>query len=134
MPQIYRDIQIGSVWEGSGNVSALDVLRAAAQEPEGLSAFLDECELALGADPRLDEHLLELRSALGATARKELALGARRLVEDLGVALQASLLVRHAPREVADGFCASRLGGGGKAFGTLPAGLDLEAIVERSLN
>jgi putative acyl-CoA dehydrogenase len=134
MPQIYRDIQIGSVWEGSGNVSALDVLRAAAQEPEGLSAFLDECELALGADPRLDEHLRELRSALGTTAGKELELGARRLVEDLGVALQASLLVRHAPREVADGFCASRLGGGGKAFGTLPAGLDLEAIVERSLN
>ena len=134
MPQIYRDIQIGSVWEGSGNVSALDVLRAAGREPAGLIAFLDECELAAGADARLDRHLAELRQALGATGGMELEHAARRLVEDLGIALQASLLIRHAPAEVADGFCASRLGDGGRAFGTLPAGVDLGAMVERALN
>ena len=112
---------------------ALDVLRALAREPEGLPAFLAECELAAGADPRFDAHLAATRervSALGAGDPEWLA---RRVVEDLAIALQASLLLRHAPPFVADAFCAGRLGDGGRAFGTLPSGLDAEAIVERAL-
>ena len=130
MAQVYRDIQIGTVWEGSGNVAALDVLRILAREPAALTEFLDECEAARGADPRLDAHLDRVRSALGDPPSEW---GARRLVEDLALAFAASLLTRHAPSAVADGFCASRLGGGGRVFGTLPAGVDTQAIVDRAL-
>jgi putative acyl-CoA dehydrogenase len=133
MPQFFRDIEIGTVWEGSGNVAALDVLRAIRREPEGLPAFLAECERARGADTRLDAHLDGLRERLGSLDGETLEWQARRLVEDLAVALQASLLVRHAPAFVADAFCAGRLGDGGRAFGTLPSGLDCQAIAERAL-
>ncbi|MGH2894195.1 MAG: acyl-CoA dehydrogenase family protein, partial [Solirubrobacteraceae bacterium] len=103
MPLLYRDAPLNSIWEGSGNVAALDVLRAIVREPAGLPAFLAECELAAGAEPRLDAHLSELRDRLhaafagaeGASAEERLyagQFGARRLVEDLAVALQASLL------------------------------------------
>jgi putative acyl-CoA dehydrogenase len=133
MPQFFRDIEIGTVWEGSGNVAALDVLRAMAREPEGLAAFFDECDLAAGGDPRLDAHLVRVRAELGALEADTVEWRARRLVEDLGVALQASLLVRHAPAAVADAFCAARLGEGGHAFGTLPRGADVAAIADRAL-
>jgi len=133
MPRIYRDSPLNSIWEGSGNVAALDVLRAMAKEPEGLPAFLAECELAAGADARLDEHLGKVKDGLAALAGEDPQWHARRVVEDLGVALQASLLVRNAPSAVADAFCAARLGAGGRAFGTLPAGVDAEPIVDRAL-
>jgi putative acyl-CoA dehydrogenase len=130
MPQLYRDIGLMSVWEGAGNVAALDALRVIAKEPGGLPAFLAECELARGADRRFDAHLRGLEDAF---ARGDLEWSARRVVEDLGVALQASLLLRHAPAAVADAFCASRLArDAGHAYGTLPEGSDLEAIVERA--
>jgi putative acyl-CoA dehydrogenase len=128
MPRLLRDSPLNSIWEGSGNVAALDVLRAMLREPEGLPAFLAECELARGADSRLDAHLDRL-----GTPPADPEPEARRLVEDLALALQASLLVRHAPAAVADAFCAGRLGDGGRAFGTLPAGVDAPAIVERAL-
>jgi putative acyl-CoA dehydrogenase len=127
-------------------VAALDVLRAMAKEPEGLPAFLAECELAAGADARLDAHLAAVKcdtAALFAAddarpVEQRLAdaqFRARRIVEDLGFALQASLLVRHAPPAVADAYCAARLapGGSGRAYGTLPSGVDAGAIVERAL-
>jgi putative acyl-CoA dehydrogenase len=133
MAQFYRDIEIGTVWEGSGNVAALDVLRAMVREPEGVSVFLAECELAGGVNRTLDAHLGALRGQLGAIEGETVEWRARRLVEDLAVALQATLLVRHAPPAVSDAFCAARLGGGGRAFGTLPAGADVGAIVERAL-
>ncbi|HEX8067363.1 MAG TPA: acyl-CoA dehydrogenase family protein [Thermoleophilaceae bacterium] len=133
MARLYRDIQIGTVWEGSGNVMALDVLRAIRREPEGLEEFLAECELARGADARLDEHLGRTRDAVAALDGPHPHWNARRAVEDLGVALQASLLVRHAPPEVADAFCAARLGDGGRAFGTIPDGVAADAIVDRAL-
>jgi putative acyl-CoA dehydrogenase len=133
MPQFFRDIEIGTVWEGSGNVAALDVFRALEREPEGMPAFLAECELALGADARLDAHLTALRRQLGSLDGDTVEWRARRLVEDLAVALQASLLVRHAPASVADAFCAARLREGGRAFGTLAAAADAPAIVERAL-
>jgi putative acyl-CoA dehydrogenase len=112
---------------------ALDVLRAVRREPESLEAFLDECDLARGADARLDHHLARVRDGVDLLAGPHPHWNARRVVEDMGVALQASLLVRHGPPEVADAFCASRLGDGGRAFGTIPYGVDAEAIVERAL-
>ncbi|MGI8921401.1 MAG: acyl-CoA dehydrogenase family protein [Solirubrobacteraceae bacterium] len=134
MPQLYRDSPLGSIWEGSGNVSALDVLRAMVKEPDGLPAFIAECELAGGADARLDAHLGRLRNSLASLLdAADPQFVARRVVEDLAVALQASLLVRHAPAVVADAFCAGRLGDGGRVYGTLPAGVDARAMIDRAL-
>lgn len=145
MPLLYRDAPLNSIWEGSGNVAALDVLRAIVKEPDGLPAFLAECELAAGVEPRLDAHLAELKDRIRATftgtegdsAQQRLydsQFGARRLVEDLALALQASLLVRHAPAPVADAFCAGRLTGEhGRVYGTLPAGVDARAIIDRAV-
>jgi putative acyl-CoA dehydrogenase len=130
MPRLLRDAPLNSIWEGSGNVAALDVLRAIVKEPEGLPAFMAECELGRGGNPLLDAHLDRLRAA---APPADPQLEARRIVEDLALALQASLLVRHAPAEVADAFCAGRLGEGGRAFGTLPPTVDAPAIVERAL-
>jgi putative acyl-CoA dehydrogenase len=135
MPLLYRDAPLNSIWEGSGNVAALDVLRAMAKEPEGLPAFLEECELAAGADHRLDLHLSRLRDRVaGAFSGSDPQFEARRIVEELAVALQGSLLVRHAPPAVADAFCAARVAGaGGRVYGTLPAGVDAGAIIDRAL-
>jgi putative acyl-CoA dehydrogenase len=133
MPLIYRDAPLNSIWEGSGNVAALDVLRALTREPEGLPAFLAECDLAAGADPRLDEHLALLKADLAALNPEDAQYRARSIVERLAVALQASLLVRHAPPAVADAFCAGRLAERGRVYGTLPKGVDAPAIVERAL-
>jgi putative acyl-CoA dehydrogenase len=135
LPLLYRDAPLNSIWEGSGNVAALDVLRAMVKEPEGLPAFLEECELAAGADARLDAHLGRVREACSEVfASRDPQFGARRVVEDLALALQGSLLVRSAPPAVADVFCAARLGGGGgRVYGTLPAGVDAGAIVDRAL-
>jgi putative acyl-CoA dehydrogenase len=134
MPLLYRDAPLGSIWEGSGNVAALDVLRAMVKEPEGLPAFIEECELAAGADARLDAHLAAVRrEATEVFSRPEPQFEARRVVENLAVALQGSLLVRHSPPALADAFCATRLGGqGGRVYGTLPASVDAKAIIERA--
>ena len=128
LPRLYRESPVNSIWEGSGNVNALDVLRALAREPETGDAFLAEVRLAAGADARLDAAIARLERALAVPAE---ASGARRLLEALATALQASLLVRHAPPEVAEAFSASRLERPGGVFGTLPDGPDLAAIVER---
>ncbi len=117
-------------WEGSGNVAALDVLRAMAKEPETVEAFFGEVTQAAGADSRLDEALAGLRRELGDLDGIEGR--ARRIVERMALVLQGSLLVRHGHPAVADAFCASRLGGDwGRAFGTLPSGVDLSSIIER---
>ncbi|MBT2364171.1 acyl-CoA dehydrogenase family protein [Streptomyces sp. ISL-10] len=131
MPRLLRESPLNSIWEGSGNVQALDVLRALQREPEALNAFLKEVGTARGADHRLDAAiknlLTELADLEGIEAR------ARRLVERMALVLQGSLLVRWAPPEVADAFCASRLGGDwGTALGTLPHSLDLASVVERA--
>ncbi|MGW2488962.1 acyl-CoA dehydrogenase family protein [Streptomyces sp. NPDC001606] len=131
LPRLVRESPLNSVWEGAGNVQALDVLRALQREPGALDACLTEIGRAHGADHRLDRAVKDLFTELadldGIEGR------ARRLVERLAVVLQGSLLVRHAPPEVADAFCASRLGGDhGASFGTLPAGLDLASVVERA--
>src|SRR3954468_15684382 len=128
--QFYRDIQINTVWEGSGNVVALDLLRALDRDPESARAFVAELELARGADARLDAALDRLRAAL----RRPEPWMARTLAEDLSLAFAASLLVRFSPPAVADAFCASRLGERPhRAFGTLPRGTGAELILERAL-
>ncbi len=135
MAQFYRDIQIGTVWEGSGNVIALDVLRALARETGSAEAFLAECELASGSDARFDRHIARVRDGLAGLAQDpaQAQWSARRVVEDMALALQASLLLRHAPPAVGDGFCAARLDERGLAFGDLPRGVDGAAIAARAL-
>ncbi|MGI8332151.1 acyl-CoA dehydrogenase family protein [Actinomadura scrupuli] len=131
MPRLFRESPLNSIWEGSGNVAALDVLRAMAKEPQAVEAFFTELDAAQGADHRLDEAVQALRAELGDVAGIELR--ARRIVERMALTLQGSLLVRHGHPAVADAFCASRLGGDwGTAFGTLPAGMDFSAIIERA--
>ncbi|MGW2766457.1 acyl-CoA dehydrogenase family protein [Streptomyces sp. NPDC001275] len=131
MPRLVRESPLNSIWEGAGNVQALDVLRALTREPGALDAYLREVGLARGADHRLDaaikQLLTELADLEGVEAR------ARRLTERLALVLQGALLVRFAPPDVADAFCASRLGGEwGAAFGALPHTLNLAAVVERA--
>ncbi|WP_141203574.1 acyl-CoA dehydrogenase family protein [Streptomyces griseorubiginosus] len=130
MPRHYREAPLLSIWEGSGNVNALDVLRALRREPDTAEAMFGELALAQGADARLDAAVARLKDLLTTASET----GARRLVEHMALTLQASLLVRHAPPAVADAFCAGRLGGDwGHAFGTLPDATDLDAILARAL-
>ncbi|MFJ5304826.1 acyl-CoA dehydrogenase family protein [Streptomyces sp. NPDC088350] len=130
MPRHYREAPLLSIWEGSGNVNALDVLRALTRDAGTAEALFAELALAQGADARLDTAATRLKTRLSTTTES----GARRLVEQMALTLQASLLVRHAPAPVADAFCASRLGGDwGYAFGTLPDSAGLDAILARAL-
>src|SRR5262249_28711852 len=129
LPRLYREAPLNSLWEGSGNVICLDVLRAMGRTPDAVDEFFAEIAPGGGADPRLDAFVLALRREL--TDFSALEGRARRLVERLALALQGSLLVRHGDPAVAEAFCASRLAGDhGLAFGTLPAGIDCAGIVE----
>src|SRR3954454_24332939 len=131
MPRLYRESPLASIWEGSGNVQALDVLRAMARHPGSVEAFATEVGEGAVADSRLDEFGRQLRDDL-ASDPETLETRARSLVERMALALQASLLVRYGDPAVADAFCASRLeGDAGLAFGTLPAGTDVGRIIER---
>jgi putative acyl-CoA dehydrogenase len=130
MPRLFRESPLASIWEGSGNVQCLDVLRAMARSPHSVEAFYAEVGEAAGAEPRLDAFVAELREELADSEQIEAR--ARRVVEWMALALQGSLLVRFGDPAVTDAFCASRLDGdAGRAFGTLPAGLDFERIVAR---
>jgi len=132
MPRLYREAPLASIWEGSGNVMSLDVLRALMRSPRSLEVFLAEVELAHGANHRLDARVDWLKQQFVDPATLETR--ARRVVEGMALCLQGSLLVRHAPSAVADAFCASRLSDeGGLEYGTLPAGVDFQAIVARGL-
>ena len=131
MPLLFRESPLNSIWEGSGNVNALDVLRALSREPEVLQAWITEVGLAQGEDPRLDRAVHAVLEQLADSSTLEV--GARRLAGLMAACLQGALLVRFAPPEVADAFCASRLGTEyGGTFGTLPTGADLGAIVRRA--
>ncbi|MBP1632270.1 MAG: fadE8 [Acidobacteria bacterium] len=129
MPRLFRQSPLNGVWEGSGNVICLDVLRAMRREPDSVEAFLAELDAAAGADLRYDSALKDLKQAMAAPAEE----GARRLVERMAVLLQASLLLRHSPAFVSDAFVAARLGDPGVAYGALPPGVDVEAIVARAM-
>jgi putative acyl-CoA dehydrogenase len=131
MPLLFRESPLNSIWEGSGNVNALDVLRALSREPECLEAWLLEVGAARGEDPRLDRAVEDVLETLSDTT--ELERGARRLAGQLAACLQGALLVRFAPAAVADAFCATRLGSTyGGTLGTLPRGTDLPALVQRA--
>ncbi|MET7678038.1 DNA alkylation response protein [Streptomyces seoulensis] len=130
MPRHYREAPLLSIWEGSGNVNALDVLRALGRSPQSAESFFGELALARGANAHLDAAVASLKGELA----KADQLSPRRVVERMALTLQASLLVRHAPAAVADAFCATRLGGDwGHSFGTLPSGTDLSAVLDRAL-
>jgi putative acyl-CoA dehydrogenase len=132
MPMLFRESPLNSIWEGSGSVQALDVLRALRREPEALDALLGEIAPAQGADPRLDRALESLFSALADLDEPDWR--ARRLTERLTLVLQAALLVRYAPAEIADAFCASRFGPDWTGtYGTLPRGVDGSSILRRAL-
>ncbi len=131
LPRLYREAPVNAIWEGSGNVNALDVLRALQRAPEARDAYLAELALARGANAALDRAADAVARALTAPDAGD-ERGARRLVESMAVALQAALLVRHAPSVVADAFCAARLAGGGAFYGTLPASVDSRALVDRA--
>ncbi|MEO6509634.1 MAG: acyl-CoA dehydrogenase family protein [Nocardioides sp.] len=132
LPLLYREAPLNSVWEGSGNVNALDVLRALAREPEVLAAWITEVGHARGADHRLDRAVDDTLALLGETGALEA--GARRLAGRMAACLQGSLLVRFAPPEVADVFCGSRLGSSyDGTYGALSASAsDLRAIADRT--
>jgi putative acyl-CoA dehydrogenase len=130
LPRLYREAPLNSIWEGSGNVIALDVLRAL-RRPAPAEAFLSEVDAAAGADARLDAAVKRLRGELADTDGIEAR--ARRVATLMALCLQGSLLVRHAPAAVADAFCASRLDGDwAPVLGTLPATVDTAAIVDRA--
>jgi putative acyl-CoA dehydrogenase len=134
MPRLLRDSPLNSIWEGSGNVIALDVLRVLAKEPASFDALVSELKLASGMDQRLDGAVAELDDLVPRLAADPAAAQhvARAVTERFAIALQASLVVRHSPPGVAEAFLATRLSGaGGKTFGTLPPGTDCEAIVNR---
>jgi putative acyl-CoA dehydrogenase len=131
MARLYREAPLGSIWEGSGNVMALDVLRAMGREPETVDAFLAELYRCKGADKRLDRYVQKLEGELRNPENIETR--ARRIVEQMALSLQGSLLVRHAPHFVADAFVQSRLEESrGEEYGTLPADTDFQAIYDRA--
>jgi len=131
MERLYREAPLNGIWEGTSNVVCLDVLRSMQREPETVDAFFDEVAKARGANARLDAFADDLADRL--TSPHELEPVARRVVEMMAFALQASLLVRYSSAAVADAFCATRLDGDwGRGFGTLPRGLDTQAIVDRA--
>jgi putative acyl-CoA dehydrogenase len=128
MPRLYREAPLNSIWEGSGNVNALDVLRAIEREPRALEAYFAELDEVRGADRRLDG----ARALLDVELSQRSETTARRVVELLATVLQASLLVRHGDPAVADVFCDSRLAGGHHHYGTLRPSEKLKTIVERA--
>jgi putative acyl-CoA dehydrogenase len=131
MPRLYREAPVNSIWEGSGNIMCLDVLRAMERTPNATDVL--RRELGDGKDTRLKAFTEQLDKRLLATRERNDESQARVLTRELVLAIQAALLIRHAPSAVADAFCASRLGAeGGSAFGLLPPGLDLRAIAGRA--
>ena len=128
MPRLYRQAPLNGIWEGSGNVICLDVLRTMSREPAALEALFAELEAARGGDQRLDRAIDRMKADIGDQTDREMR--ARRITESMAVLLQAALLVRHGPEPVADAFCASRLDDDwGWTYGTLPAGVAFDDII-----
>jgi putative acyl-CoA dehydrogenase len=132
LPRLFRESPLNGIWEGSGNVICLDVLRAMGREPAALDAFREEVLAASGADARFDAHCRRLDAVLSDAS--DLEARARQIVEAMALALQASLLIRSGSQAMADAFCASRLDPDARSavFGTLPSGVDVGAIIERA--
>ncbi|MGE4322151.1 MAG: acyl-CoA dehydrogenase family protein [Sphingobium sp.] len=134
MPRLMRDSVVGSVWEGSGNVAALDILRVLHGDPESVEQFLMECEAARGGNALLDQWIDALRAEIRQVAQGgDPEWNARLLTERMALAFQGSVLMRFAPNAVSDAFCAGRLGPRGMAYGTLPPSVDVDALLARAL-
>jgi putative acyl-CoA dehydrogenase len=132
MPRLHREAPLMGIWEGSGNVSALDTLRAMATRPECVEVLFAELAKTAGQDRRLDARVDALRPQLGDL--DTIQYRARKVAEDICLALQGSLLVRYGHPAVAEAFLATRLGSRwGGAFGTMPPGLDVAPILERAM-
>jgi putative acyl-CoA dehydrogenase len=132
MPRLYREAPVNAIWEGSGNVQCLDVLRAMAKTPDVVPAFFDEVDAARGLHAALDHHVASLKSDLRDAS--ELEYRARDLVDRMALGLQAALLLQNAPSNVADAFCRSRLDSRGQhQYGALPRGIDVASIIARAL-
>ena len=130
LPRLYREAPLNSIWEGSGNVNALDVLRAMQREPETVAAYFAEVELTQGMDTRLDRAVTDLKKELASS--NEIESSARRIVEHMALTLEASLMLRYGDGTAAAIFCNSRLGGEwGHTFGTLSASAGLKSVIER---
>ncbi len=131
MARMYRQAPLNALWEGAGNIQCLDVLRAMAKSPRAVEAYLNECAEARAAEPRLDRYLVELERVL--VKRDDLEYRARWISERIAIALQAALLIRAGNSAVAEAFLVGRIGAdGGRAFGSLPAGLAVAEILERA--
>jgi putative acyl-CoA dehydrogenase len=131
LARLYRDVPLNSIWEGSGNVQCLDVLRAMRKDPETVDALFDEIRPARGMDARLDRFIGRIERDLAADG--EIEARARCIVEDLALALEGALLIQAGHGAVAEAFCASRFSADRRlALGTLPLGMDFDAIIERS--
>jgi putative acyl-CoA dehydrogenase len=132
LPRLYRQAPLNSIWEGSGNIQCLDVLRALRKEPATADAFFAELESVRGGDTRLDAESVALRQSLDGSAA-DLEAGSRTIVERMALALQASCLIRGGNTVIVDAFCESRLGGAhGAAFGTLPTDAPFDSLIERA--
>ncbi len=133
LPRIYREAPLNSIWEGSGNVNALDLLRALGREPETLTAWLTEVGSVRGDDANFDNAITDVLNQL-ARAPGELEAQARRLAERMALLLQGSILMRHAPNAVSDAFLATRLGPAGapRTFGAFDAAIDVETVINRA--
>jgi putative acyl-CoA dehydrogenase len=132
MPRLYREAPLNSIWEGSGNIMGLDVMRAMHREADAMEALLAELEQAKGGNLHLDKAIDNLKDEL--SDQEDLEVRMRSVTESMALTLQGALLTQHAPNAVADAFCASRLGGRfNSAFGTLPKGTDFDGIIRRSM-
>jgi len=134
LPRLYREMPVNSIWEGSGNVMCLDVVRALRREPAAVAAVLDELGLARGAHSAFDARVRDLEAGLANLSDDGHA--GRRLAQAITTLVQASLLLRHAPRATAEAFCATRLEAAayaGAVFGALPAGLDVAPVLARAV-
>ena len=130
LPRLYREAPVNAIWEGSGNVQCLDVLRAMSKHPGTLDALFAEIATAEGADPRFDRFVGDLKESF--SDQSQIQLRSRRIVEKVALALQATVLINGGNDALADAFCASRLDGdAGLMFGTLPAGTAIDELVER---
>jgi len=131
LARLYREAPLNGIWEGSGNVICLDVLRAMQKTPGARDAFFREIGPAIEADGRISRYLDVIGTELGNPHDMEAR--ARRITEMLAQILSAALLVQHSPKEIVDAFCVARLGrDGGKAFGTLPGRVECHSIIERA--
>jgi putative acyl-CoA dehydrogenase len=128
--RLYREAPLGSIWEGSGNVICLDVLRAMEREPQSVALFIDELELSRGANRHLDEFIVELKKEL--SDRSNLEQRARSVTGKMALALECALVARNSPSYVSDAFCESRLKSESNVYGALASGMDFRNIIERA--